>query len=96
MKRRDDDYVGRKVLEVQLSVNIIRKRGRPKIRYLDVLKEDIQEKGVREDEVFDRSVWRIHCGDPDGKAERRRRNNKFIWFIMMSIIMCEGSSNAKT
>ena len=30
---------------------------------LDVAK-DIQEVGAREDEAFDRSAWRICCGDP--------------------------------
>ena len=33
-------------------------------RYLDVVKEDMQELGAREDEVFDRSVWIICCWDP--------------------------------
>ena len=28
-----------------------------------MVKEDMQEVGAREDEVFDRSVWRIHYGD---------------------------------
>ena len=41
-----------------------RKRGRPKRRNLDAVKEDMQEVGAREDEVFARSVWRIHCRDP--------------------------------
>ena len=40
------------------------------MKCLDVVKEDMQEVGAREDDVFDRSVWRIHCGDR--KAERRR------------------------
>ena len=30
-----------------------RKRGRPKMRYLAVVKADMQEVGVMEDEVFD-------------------------------------------
>ena len=30
----------------------------------DVLKEDMEEVGAREDGVFDRRVWRIRCGDP--------------------------------
>ena len=33
-----------------------KENGRPKRRYLDVVKEDMQEIG---DKVFDRSVWRI-------------------------------------
>ena len=40
-----------------------RKQEKPKTRYLDVAKEDMQEVGAREDEVFDRSVWKIQCGD---------------------------------
>ena len=29
-------------------------------RGMDVVKEDMQEVGAREDEVFERSEWRIH------------------------------------
>ena len=41
-----------------------RKQEKTKTRYLDVVKEDMHELGAREDEVFDRSVWKIQCGDP--------------------------------
>ena len=61
VERRDDDYVRRRLLEMQLPRK--RKRRRPKRRHLDVVKEDMQLVGAREDEVFDWSVWRIHCGD---------------------------------
>ena len=47
-----------------------RKWGRPKRRYLGVVKEDMQEVGARESKVFDRNVWTMTT--PDGKAERRR------------------------
>ena len=33
-------------------------------RYYDLVKEDIQEVGAREDEVFDRNVWRIGSVNP--------------------------------
>ena len=61
--------MGRNLLEMQLPGN--RKWGRPKMRYLDAVKEDMQEVGEKEDEVFYRIIWRIHCGD--GKDERRIR-----------------------
>ena len=43
-----------------------RKRGRPKGRYMDVVKEDMRAAGVTEDAVGDREKWkkRIRCGDP--------------------------------
>ena len=41
-----------------------RKRGRPKRRFLDVVKEDMGEFGAKETDVEDRTVWRkmIRCG----------------------------------
>ena len=41
-----------------------RKRGRPKRRFLDVVKEDMGEVGAREKDIGNRTVWRsiIRCG----------------------------------
>ena len=36
----------------------IRKRGSPKRRWLDKVKDDIKEKGLSSDDVFDRATWR--------------------------------------
>ena len=62
--RRDQEYVGRKMIEMELPGK--RKRGRPKRRFLDVVKEDMGKVGVRETDVENRTVWRkiIHCGYP--------------------------------
>ena len=54
--RRDQDYVGRKVMEMELPGKI--KRGRPKGRFLDVLKEVMGKVGAKEMDVEDRTVWR--------------------------------------
>ena len=35
-----------------------RKRGRHKRRWLDKVKDDIKEKGLLVDEVYDRATWR--------------------------------------
>ena len=42
------------------------KRGRPKRRFMDVVKEDMAEVEVTEEDTDDRRNWRkkIRCGDP--------------------------------
>ena len=62
--RRDQEYVGRKIMEMELSGK--RKRARPKRRFLDVVKEDMGEVGTKETDVEDSTVWRkmIRCGYP--------------------------------
>ena len=62
--RRDQEYVGRKIMEMKLPGK--RRRGRPKRRFLDVVKEDMGEVGVKEMDVEDRKMWRmmIRCGHP--------------------------------
>ena len=62
--RRDQEYVGRRAIEMELPEN--RRRGRPKRRFLDVVKKDMEEVGAKETDVEDRKVWRmmIRCGHP--------------------------------
>ena len=62
--RRDQEYVGRKMMEMELPRK--RRRGRPKRRFLDVVKEDMKEVGVKEMDIEDREMWRImiRCGHP--------------------------------
>ena len=44
--RRDQEYVGRKMMEIELPGK--KRRGRPKRRFLDVVKEDMGEVGAKE------------------------------------------------
>ena len=62
--RRDQEYVRRKMMEIELPGK--RKRGRPKRRFLDVVKEDMGEVGAKETNIEDRLVQKkvIHCGYP--------------------------------
>ena len=62
--RKDDGYIGRRMLRMELPGK--RKRGRPKRRFMDVVKEDMAEVEVKEEDADDRSNWRlkIRCGDP--------------------------------
>ena len=43
-----------------------RKRGRPKRKFMDAVKEDMRIAGVTDNIVWDRLEWRkkIRCGDP--------------------------------
>ena len=52
------------MMEMELSGK--RKRGRPKRKFLDVVKEDMGEVDVKETDVENRMVWRkiIRCGYP--------------------------------
>ena len=49
--RRDQEYVGRKMMEMEL---LGKRRGRPKRRFLDVVKEDMGEVGAKETDVEDK------------------------------------------
>ena len=62
--RRDQEYIGRKMMEMELPGK--RKKGRPKRRFLDVVKEDMEEVGAKEMDIEDRKMWRmmIRCGHP--------------------------------
>ena len=62
--RKDQEYVGRKMMKMELPGK--RKRGRPKRRFLDVVKEDMEEVGAKETDIEDRKMWRmmIRCGHP--------------------------------
>ena len=62
--RRDQEYVGRKMMEMELAGKT--KRGRPKRRFLDMVKEDMEEVGAKEMDIEDRKMWRmmIHYGHP--------------------------------
>ena len=54
--KREKHYVGRRVMEMKVQGR--RKRGRPKRRWLDKVKDDIKEKGLSAEEVYDRAAWR--------------------------------------
>ena len=58
------EYVRRRMMKMELPGR--RRRGRPKRRFLDVVKEDMGEVGAKETDVEDRMVWRkiICCGYP--------------------------------
>ena len=56
VKRREDDYVGRRAMEMRMPGQ--RKRGRPKRRWLDCIKEDMEAVGASPEDTQDRKRWR--------------------------------------
>ena len=51
VRRKDDGYNGRRMLRMKLPGK--RKRGRQKRRFMDVVKEDMAEVGVTEEDTED-------------------------------------------
>ena len=56
IKRREEEYVGRRILDMEVEGR--RQRGRPKKRWKDCIGEDLRERGLREEDVGDRALWR--------------------------------------
>ena len=56
LRRKDDGYIGRWMLRMELPGK--RKRGRPKRRFMDVVKEDMAEVEVTEEDTEVRNNWR--------------------------------------
>ena len=61
--RREETYVGKRVMGIVVGK---RKRGRPRRRWKDCVKEDMAVVGVTEKDAEDRRRWRmaIRTGDP--------------------------------
>ena len=52
VKRREEDYVGKRMME--MAVPGRRKRGRPRRRWMDLVREDMERVGAREGDEVDR------------------------------------------
>ena len=65
MKRREEGYVGKRVME--MAVPVKKKRGRPRRRWMDLAREDMERVGVKEGDEVDRGKWKMlsRCGDPE-------------------------------
>ena len=64
VRRREESYVGRRVMEMEIPGK--RRRGRPERRWMDNITEDMEEFSLKERDTGDRVKWRkrIRCGDP--------------------------------
>ena len=58
-----------------------RKRGRPKRRWLDKVKDDIKEKGLSADDVYDRATWICHptsTPHKSGNTMKEKKNKRLL------------------
>ena len=64
VQRGDIGYIGRKMMKMELPGK--RKRGRPKRRFMEMVREDMQVVGTTEGDAEDRKRWKqmLRCGDP--------------------------------
>ena len=80
--RKDDGHIGRRMLRMELPGQ--RKRGRPKRRFMDVVKEDMAEVEVTEEDTEDRNNWRwkTRCGNPDGEIRKKKEGTMILITII--------------
>ena len=57
VRRRDESHITRTVLD--MAVEGVRPRGRPKLRYMDTIKRDIKKNGLTDVNILDRKDWRL-------------------------------------
>ena len=52
---------------MEMAVPGIRKRGRPKRRWMDLVREDMERVGAKEEDKVDGVKWILlsRCGDPE-------------------------------
>ena len=63
--KRKEDYMGKRMIE--MAVPGRRKRGRPRRRWMDLVREDMEKVGARERDKVDQVKWRLLscCGNPE-------------------------------
>lgn len=82
VKRRDPGYVGRYTLEMDPPGK--RKKGRPKLRWLDCVSSDLKDIGATEDDAKDKKRWKKLVSakaTPYLGAARRGRRRRDFWSI---------------
>ena len=77
VQRRDHEHIGRRMMRLELPAR--RSRGRPKKRFMNVVKEDVKLVGVTEKDAEDRVRWRqmILCGETLKRTAESKEKDTF-------------------
>ena len=64
-RRVDEEHVAREAMEMEMVGT--RGRGRPRVRWRDCIRQDMEEKGISKDQAMERSTWKrlIKNSDPE-------------------------------
>ena len=54
--RREDEYLGKRVMPMEVPRN--RRRGRPKRRWMDSIRNNLSKRGLSREDAQDRAKWR--------------------------------------
>ena len=65
--------------EMKVGLQGRRKRGRPKRRWLDKVRDYIKEKGLSADEVYDRAKWK-RTSTPQQIGNKPKRKKKILQY----------------
>ena len=57
VRRRDESHITRTVLDME--VEGVSPRGRPKLRYIDTIRSDTEKNGLTDINILDRNDWRV-------------------------------------
>jgi len=77
VKRKDQNFVGRYTLEMKPPGK--RRRGRPKLRWLDCVASDMKDIGATEEDAKDRQRWKKFVSaaatpPPSGSSKKKKKN----------------------
>ena len=67
---------------MEMAVPGRRKRERPRIRWMDLVREDMERVGARKGDEVDRVKWRLLscCSDPS-REKPKEKEEKSMWFL---------------
>ena len=82
--RREYEYVGKRVMAMEVPGK--RRRGRPKRRWLDSIRNDLSERELAGEDAQDRAKWRrlIRHIDPTYKWEKMKMKKKTVGLNIQS------------
>ena len=85
-RRKNDGLIGRRMLMMALPGK--RKQGMPKGRFMNVVKEDMAEVEVTEEDTADRNNWRwkIRCGDPWWEKPKEEEESRWVCVFSLKYV----------